>query len=243
MDPKEMFTEVVENVAKMCAVSAMTAPKSGGQLFLKGSKPFIETTIVKDQETLHRLAEWLRARGTKLKNPIFFRDADTTEKVDLILFIGLEKWYPPMYDCGACGDGTCNEFLRATPAHHTQESDDWEFLGPICQLRCVDLGIAVGSAAKLASMKQRGHPLSDPSCRRRKAPRNHSRGPNGRAFDERVPQEHFLRQEDSPSRFRSCPIFVSQFGRLEPLVSPRPPERWVSCELTPALMGGHLTFL
>src|SRR5207244_1886116 len=82
-------------VAKMFAVSAMTAPKSGGQLFLKGSKPFIETTIVRDRETLHRLAEWLRARGTKLKNPIFFRDADTTEKVDLILFIGLEKWYPP----------------------------------------------------------------------------------------------------------------------------------------------------
>src|SRR5207245_6100127 len=86
MDQHEMFTEVVENVAKMCAVSAMTAPKSGGQLFLKGSKPFIETTIVKDKETLHRLAEWLRARGTKLKNPIFFRDADTAEKVDLILF-------------------------------------------------------------------------------------------------------------------------------------------------------------
>src|SRR5712691_9961497 len=152
MNQHEMFTEVVANVAKMCAVSAMTAPKSGGQLFLKGSKPFIETTIVQDKETLHRLAEWLRARGTKLKNPIFFRDADTTEKVDLILFIGLEKWYPPMYDCGACGYGTCNEFLRATPAHHTQESEDWEFLGPICQLRCVDLGIAVGSAAKLASM-------------------------------------------------------------------------------------------
>src|SRR5881409_1812872 len=73
MDQHEMFTEVVANVAKMCAVSAMTAPKSGGQLFLKGSKPFIETTIVQDKETLHRLAEWLRARGTKLKNPIFFR--------------------------------------------------------------------------------------------------------------------------------------------------------------------------
>src|SRR5256885_10671289 len=152
MDQHEMFTEVVENVAKMCAVSAMTAPKSGGQLFLKGSKPFIETAIVSDKETLHRLAEWLRARGTKLKNPIFFRDADTAEKVDLILFIGLEKWYPPMYDCGACGYGTCNEFLRASPAHHTAESKDWEFLGPICQIRCIDLAIAVGSAAKLASM-------------------------------------------------------------------------------------------
>src|SRR5881409_69508 len=121
MNQQEMFTEVVAHVAKMCAVSAMTAPKSGGQLFLKGTKPFIETTIVQDKETLHRLAEWLRARGTKLKNPIFFRDADTTEKVDLILFIGLEKWYPPMYDCGACGYGTCNEFLRASPAHHTGE--------------------------------------------------------------------------------------------------------------------------
>src|SRR6266566_2417927 len=103
MDPKEMCTEVVENVAKMCALSAMTAPKSGEQLFLKGSKPFIETTIVRVRETLDRLAEWLRARGTKLKNPIFLRDADTTEKVDLSVFIGLEKWYPPMYDCGACG--------------------------------------------------------------------------------------------------------------------------------------------
>src|SRR5438034_11647257 len=103
MDQHEMFTEVVENIAKMCAVSAMTAPKSGGQLFLKGSKPFIETTIVKDKETLHRLAEWLRARGTKLKNPIFFRDADTAEKVDLILFIGLEKWYQPVDDFGVFG--------------------------------------------------------------------------------------------------------------------------------------------
>src|SRR5207245_9630415 len=152
MDQHEMFTQVVENVAKMCAVSAMTAPKSGGQLFLKGSKPFIETAIVKDKETLHRLAEWLRARGTTLKNPIFFRDADTAEKVDLILFIGLEKWYAPLYDCGACGYGTCNEFRRASPAHHTAESQDWEFLGPICQIRCIDLGIAVGSAAKLASI-------------------------------------------------------------------------------------------
>src|SRR5213593_980548 len=95
MDQHEMFTEVVANVAKMCAVSAMTAPKSGGQLFLKGSKPFIETTIVQDKETLHRLAEWLRARGTKLKNPIFFRDADTTEKEkDRVLEFGPSRSEP-----------------------------------------------------------------------------------------------------------------------------------------------------
>ena len=42
-------------VAELCAVAAMTAPKSGGQLFLKGSKPFIETVIVEDRATLARL--------------------------------------------------------------------------------------------------------------------------------------------------------------------------------------------
>ncbi len=69
----------------------MTAPKSGGQLFLKGAKPFIETVIVEERDMLNRLAEWLRARGTKLKEPIWFRDADTAEKLDLVLFIGLAQ--------------------------------------------------------------------------------------------------------------------------------------------------------
>ena len=130
----------------------MTAPKSGGQLFLKGSKPFIETVVVDDQETLARLAGWLRERGNKLKDPIWFRDADTAEKLDLVLFIGLAKWYPPVYDCGACGYATCAEFLRAREQYHTEGFEDWEFPGPICQLRCIDLGIAVGSAAKVASL-------------------------------------------------------------------------------------------
>ena len=93
MDQHEIFMDGLRSVAKLCAVAAMTAPKSGGQLFLKGSKPFIETVIIEDRDTLKRLAEWLRARGRKLKDPIWFRDADTAEKLDLVLFIGLAKWY------------------------------------------------------------------------------------------------------------------------------------------------------
>lgn len=152
MDQHEMFMTALRHVAQLCAVAAMTAPKSGGQLFLKGSKPFIETVIVEERDTLKRLADWLRVRGTKLKDPIWFRDADTAEKLDLVLFIGLAKWYPPLYDCGACGYATCAEFLRAAPAYRSEGSADWEFPGPICQLRCIDLGIAVGSAAKIASL-------------------------------------------------------------------------------------------
>ncbi len=152
MEQREMFTEALRHVAQLCAVAAMTAPKSGGQLFLKGAKPFIETVIVEDRPTLARLADWLRERGKKLKAPIWFRDADTAEKLDLVLFIGLAKWYPPVYDCGACGFATCAEFLGAREHLQVKGSEDWEFPGPICQLRCIDLGIAVGSAAKTASL-------------------------------------------------------------------------------------------
>lgn len=43
MDQHEIFVEALRHVAQLCAVAAMTAPKSGGQLFLKGAKAFIET--------------------------------------------------------------------------------------------------------------------------------------------------------------------------------------------------------
>jgi uncharacterized ferredoxin-like protein len=72
--------------------------------------------------------------------------------VNLVLFVGLAKWYPPVYDCGACGNATCAQFLKAVSVQHRhEETDEWEFPGPICQIRCIDLGIAVGSVAKVAS--------------------------------------------------------------------------------------------
>jgi uncharacterized ferredoxin-like protein len=152
MTQQDIFLDTLRHVAKLCAVAAMTAPKSGGQLFLKGATPFIETIIVEDKATLKRLADWLREQGQRHKEAIWHRDADTAEKLDLVLFIGLAEWYPPQYDCGACGYGTCAEFLQARPAYKNDASSGWQFDGPICQLRCIDLGIAVGSAAKTASL-------------------------------------------------------------------------------------------
>jgi len=149
---EDLVRAALRNVAELCTVAAITAPKSGGQLFLKGSKPFLEVRLVDDRATLLRLSEWMRDRGGRLKDPIWARDAETTEKTDQILFIGLANWYPPVYDCGACGYPTCAEFMNALPEHRkAAAAEEWEFAGPICQLRCVDLGIAVGSAAKVAS--------------------------------------------------------------------------------------------
>jgi uncharacterized ferredoxin-like protein len=148
---KEMSADVVRTVGQLCAAAAVTAPKSGGQLFLKGKPLFIETVLVDDQATLKRLAEWMRARGKERRQEIWFRDAAMAERIDGVLFIGLKGWYPPIYDCGACGYATCAEFMEATKKMRA-DSEAFEFGGPQCNLRDIDLGIAIGSAAKAASL-------------------------------------------------------------------------------------------
>ncbi len=144
--------EAVRQVAALMAAAAITAPKSGGQLFLAGKANFMETVVVEDRETRTQLATWLRARGKERREAIWFRDAEVTETVDAILFVGLApNWYPPNYDCGACGYATCAEFLNTTRSLR-KESAELEFAGPTCNLRDIDLGIAVGSAAKIAAL-------------------------------------------------------------------------------------------
>lgn len=143
--------DTVRHVAQLMAAAAITAPKSGGQLFNAGKHLFIETVIVDDRETLHSLAEWMRGRGAERRENIWFRDAEAADLIDAVLFVGLKDWYPPNYDCGACGYATCAEFLHATKPLR-DNSADLEFAGPQCNLRDIDLGIAVGSAAKTASI-------------------------------------------------------------------------------------------
>lgn len=148
----EAAAAAVGQVATMMAAAAITAPKSGGQLMLAGKPPFLETVIIDNLAQRRELATWLRARGSERLEPIWFRDADVAEAVSAILFIGLApNWYPPNYDCGACGYATCAEFLHATKQLR-RHSNELEFNGPTCNLRDIDLGIAVGSAARTASL-------------------------------------------------------------------------------------------
>jgi len=147
----ELRLGAVRSAIEHLAASAITAPKSGGQLFLRGGKPFLETVAVLDKDVQSKLAEWMRRRGKERREAIWFRDALAAEQMDAILFIGLKDWYPPVYDCGACGYETCAEFLNATKELR-RSSADFEFDGPQCNLRDIDLGIAVGSAAKTAAI-------------------------------------------------------------------------------------------
>ena len=143
--------EAVRNVALLCAAAAVTAPKSGGQLFARGKPLFIETAFFDEPDTLKQLANWLRQRGSERRQEIWFRDAAVAERIDGVLFVGLKGWYPPIYDCGACGYATCAEFVEETKALRAN-SEKFEFAGPHCNLRDIDLGIAVGSAVKTASI-------------------------------------------------------------------------------------------
>ena len=143
--------ETVQQVAKLMIAAAITAPKSGGGLLRQGARLFIETVILDDKPTLNNLANWMRARGRERREALWFRDAEIAESLDCVVFIGLKDWYPPVYDCGACGYATCAEFLEATKGRR-DTSEAFEFIGPSCNLRDIDLGIAVGSAAKTASM-------------------------------------------------------------------------------------------
>jgi uncharacterized ferredoxin-like protein len=156
MDQKTIFIEAWQHVAQLCAKAAITVPKSSGRLFFKGSEPFIETIVVEDRKTLSRLAESLLERGNMLKDPIWFREVDTAKKLDLGLFIGLAKWYPQVYDCEPYGYNTCAEFLCAREHVKIEGSDDWEFPGPICQMRIAaalrQLGIFEADLAVALSM-------------------------------------------------------------------------------------------
>src|SRR5262249_26551172 len=102
LDYNALRADTVRQVAKLMAAAAVTAPKSGGQLFLQGKHLFIETVIVDDHDTLIRLAAWMRARGKERRETIWFRDADVAEAIDAALFVGLADWYPPNYHCAPC---------------------------------------------------------------------------------------------------------------------------------------------
>src|SRR5437660_7929618 len=149
---EELRAATVRQVAQLMAAAAITAPKSGGQLFLAGKPNFMETVIADAPGTRGGLAAWMRARGKERRERIWFRDAEAAEAVAAILFVGLlPGWYQPNYDCGACGYATCAEFLHYTKPLRGQ-SAELEFTGPVCNLRDIDLGIAVGSAAKTAAI-------------------------------------------------------------------------------------------
>ena len=116
LDYDSLRADTVRQVAKLMAASAITAPKSGGQLFLAGKHLFIETVIVDDRTpspgsppgcVLAARNVERRSGSATPKPPRRSTRCSSSASTD---------WYPPDYDCGACGYATCAEFMHAHQA-------------------------------------------------------------------------------------------------------------------------------
>ncbi len=129
-------SEAVKISAMLMAISARTAPKSKGI-------DDIEIIYVdgKDKEKIaDKMIELAKEKGEGWK-----RDGESLKKAEGILIIGVKGDKSLGLNCSACGFKDCKEFERAV-----RVKGDYD--GPNCIFKILDLGIALGSAVKLASI-------------------------------------------------------------------------------------------
>lgn len=134
--------EAIRMVAAMMAASARTAPKAQGVDNIK--------TLVIDGSDIKMLADAMEAGAKEQPShltPFFIRDAGNVRDSSAVLLIGVtgEPKKKALLDCGSCGYGSCEKLIKA--GRHPGK----DFNGPICIFEAIDLGIALGSAVKLAS--------------------------------------------------------------------------------------------
>ena len=123
------------SAAELMALSARTAPKSRGE-------DFISIKIVCGDDVI-RLGDGMIKYGEETKKTNFDRDGINIKNSPVVLLVGIKDATNVGLNCGACGYDTCGEFEK-------REGPD--FSGPFCALRLLDMGIALGSAVKTASL-------------------------------------------------------------------------------------------
>lgn len=128
--------EAVETVANLMALSAITAPKTRGQ-------DILEIKILYGEEK-DKVADEMLKIADERNIPGYIRDGNNVKNSDALFIVGLKSHESPGFDCRACGFESCEEF-DATKA-------EGDFKGPNCAFRLLDMGIALGSAVKTASI-------------------------------------------------------------------------------------------
>lgn len=126
----------VKTVADLMALAAITAPKGKGEDFLE-----IRVLVGEDK---NRVGEDMNAISLERNIPHFKRDGDNVINSQVLLLIGLKKHKGAGLNCKACGFESCSEFNEALV--------EGDFTGPNCSIRLLDMGIALGSAVKTASI-------------------------------------------------------------------------------------------
>ncbi len=121
-------------VTDLMAIAARTAPKSAGQ-------DYVVIEVI-EGDKLAELAQRMVEYGERTGKRNFDRDGANVRDSAALVLIGLKNAKPLGLNCGACGQEKCLEI-------NTYEG---EFKGPQCAFRLLDMGIALGSAAKMAGL-------------------------------------------------------------------------------------------
>ncbi len=134
--------EVAHMVVNLMAASARTAPKAGG-------KDFLEIIVITNDDDLKRIAERMKEYAPDSTNEAYWlRDASNIENSQALLLVGLSKPVTAGYDCGGCGYPTCKELEE----NRQLREKEMGYTGPHCVMRMMDIGVALSSAAKTASI-------------------------------------------------------------------------------------------
>jgi len=127
-------------VAQLMALSARTAPKGKGRDSLECS--------IAGPEDLAILSNEMKRLSRTLGLSIFSRDAENISASDACLILGVRGREPVGINCQGCGYEGCDTMVAATGP----VTSIGPFKGPNCVIKISDLGIAVGSAVKTASL-------------------------------------------------------------------------------------------
>ena len=129
--------DAVETVAQMMAVAAITAPKTKGQNFVQ--------VKVLTGELVQMLGQAMIDFNKKNPKKNFERDGKNVLNSEAVVLIGIKDADTAGLDCGACGFPDCATLT-------SQPKTTGEYKGPTCAFRMLDMGIALGSAAKVAGL-------------------------------------------------------------------------------------------
>ena len=134
-------SDAVKSVAGLMAIAARTAPKAVGL-----DSIHIEVLTGKEQE---KLANQMIKTGKEINMDFFWINGEQVKVSDATLLIGVEGQKALGINCGGCGHATCAEMVKAVKAGKNKTA---LYPGPNCVMKITDLGIAVGSAVKTASI-------------------------------------------------------------------------------------------
>ncbi len=138
LDGKDQERKGLMETANLIAVSARTSPKSGGV-------DDILTSIVYGAE-VEALADDMEKIAIERKIERWAQQAQNVRGAEVIVLIGVKGTKSYVTNCGACGHDSCAEFSQR------EKRLRQDFDGPNCIFKALDLGVALGSAVKTASL-------------------------------------------------------------------------------------------